>query len=349
MSGNAERRQRAQSLHERLIEHGRVPLLSWHHVEELMGGEDDEAALRRIHLLQELPMIAFLRLPKDDLGLGSIVQILAAEAMAASEGLRDLASVRDRAKELLLRIGPGVQAVGEDARIWKYIRPIMHSRKMHLEMVSAFGPMKIFDENQTIGALSKSEINSPRQIRARIDEIYVRVVKEALQATRQDVARSHAMADAFMKGVIDLMPPAGTSVRELIVSMLVKQGLDEAEIRDEAVLADLSRLAAFRNQLRIIAPQTGRSFSALKTVPMETLPSQIIAKALRVHGQARLERPGSDVHDGHLAALAAYCSVLYVDKRTAEDFVRVQRKEPQLARLIGKIAKGADFEALLRS
>lgn len=45
--------------------------------------------------------------------------------------------------------------------------------------------------------------------------------------------------------------------------------------------------------------------------------------------------------------LAAYCAVLYVDERTAEDFARAQRKEPRLKGLIGDVAKAADFEARL--
>jgi hypothetical protein len=68
---------------------------------------------------------------------------------------------------------------------------------------------------------------------------------------------------------------------------------------------------------------------------------------LKNHGQPRERRPGSDVHDSHLAVLAAYCDVLYVDKRTAEDFRQARQKDPRLDRMIGEIAKAADFEALL--
>jgi len=52
-------------------------------------------------------MLAYLRLPKDEVGLGSIAQVLAAEAMAASEGHGDLISIRDRARE---RIHHGAQS-----------------------------------------------------------------------------------------------------------------------------------------------------------------------------------------------------------------------------------------------
>jgi hypothetical protein len=130
------------------------------------------------------------------------------------------------------------------------------------------------------------------------------------------------MADDFVARVVAMMPPPATTVRELLVSSLVSQGLDEDEVRDECILADLSRLALFRSHLRVVASDTGRSFEALKKVPMDILASRIIGEALRAHGQRRQLRPGSDLNDGYLGVLAAYSAVLYVDKRTAEDFAR---------------------------
>lgn len=344
---DGERRRRACSLLDRLIERGRVPLLSWHHWEELMGGEDDAGARARVGFVQRMPLVAYLRLPHEEAGLGSIAQVLAAEAIAASEGARDLLAVRDRARALLLRTGTGADAIGEYAWVWDAVRPVLRSRKPNTDMVAALGPLRSFDESRTIGELSKLEINSPAEMRVQLSQTHARVLQEAMTSTGGDALRSRAMADAFMARVVAMMPPPGTTVRELLVRTLVEQGVDEHEVRDESVLADLTRLALFRSHLRVVATETGRSFAALKRVPLDLLPSQVIGDALRRHGRARARRPGSDVHDAHLGVLAGYCAVLYVDKRTAEDFARARRKEPRLTGLIGEIAKGADFEVLL--
>lgn len=340
-------RQRARALHAKLMEQGRIPLLSWHHLEELLGGDDDDAARARVAFLQDLPMMAYLRLPKDKVGLGSIAHVLAAEVIAASEGRGDLISVRDRARELLLKTGSGTQAIGEDAWVWEVVRPMLRSGNSKSDMIAALSPLRTFDENRTIGELAKSASNSPGLMRAHLNQIHERALRQAKQSTGGDAPRARAMADDFMARVVANMPPPGITVREVLVSSLVGQGLDEAEVRDEHVLADLSRLAVFRSQLRVVASETGRSFEALKKVPMDVLPSRIIGEALRAHGQSRPLRPGSDLNDGYLGVLAAYCAVLYVDKRTAEDFTRAQRKEPRLKGLIGEIIKAADFEALL--
>jgi len=346
-STHADRRGRALSLHGRLLEQGRIPLLSWHHLEELLGGDDDAAARDRISFLQSLPLVAWLRLPKDEAGLGSAAHVRAAEAIAASEGLNDLLAIRDRARELLLRTGTGVQAIGEEGWVWDAVRQMLRSRKGGSDMVAALGPLRTFDESRTIGELSKGEINSPREMRAQLGIIHAKALNEATQSTGGDTVRARAMADEFIERVLAIMPPPGTTVRDLLVSSLVDQGLDESEVRDECVLADLSRLGVFRSQFRTIASETGHSFDALRQVPMEMLPSWVITEALRKHGQTRTLRPGSDLHDSHLAVLAAYCAVLYVDKRTAEDFRRAEQKEPRLGGLIGEIAKAGDFDGIV--
>lgn len=346
-AGDRERRQRAALLHGRLLEQGRIPLLCWHHLEELLGGDDDAKARKRVSFLMSLPLIAWIRLPKDEVGLGSAAQVRAAEAIAASEGLNDLIAIRDRARELLLRTGTGSQAIGEEAWVWEAVRPMLRARKSRSDMVAALGPLRTFDESRTIGELSKGTINSPQEMRTQLGKIYAKALQEATQSTGGDEVRARAMADEFVERVVAMLPPPGTTVRDLLVSSLVDQGVEEAEVRDECVLADLSRLGVFRSQLRTIASETGHSFDALKGVTMDVLPSWVIAEALRKHGQGRTLRPGSDLHDRHLAVLAAYCDMLYVDKRTAEDFRRAEEKQPQLAGLIGEIAKARDFDDIV--
>lgn len=92
---------------------------------------------------------------------------------------------------------------------------------------------------------------------------------------------------------------------------------------------------------------TGRSFADLKHVSMDLNPSFAIEEAIQAHRQPREKLPGSDLHDRHLAVLAAYCDVLFVDRWTSEDLLRVRRKEPLIEALLGEVRKAADFGALL--
>jgi len=347
ISGDHARRAQALGLHERLLDLGRIPLLSWHHLEELLGVEDDETARSRVAFIQSLPLIAWMRLPHEEAGLGSIIQVLAAEAVAASEGCLGLVSIRDRARQLMLRTGPGSDAIGSESWVWGAMRPLLRARQPQIDMVAALSPLRTFDESRTIGELARKSVKSPDEMRAQLRVIYDKALQEATNSTGGDAHRAKAMADQFMTRVIAHLPTPGTTVRDLLVSTLVSQGLDAEEIRDECVLADLSELGLFRSQLRVVASETGRSFDDLKGVSMAVLPSRVIGDALRKHGQHRKKRPGSDLSDAYLGVLAAYCDVLYVDKRTAEDFRRAIGKEPKLSGLIGDVAKAVDFADLL--
>jgi hypothetical protein len=347
-SADAARRARAVDMHGKLLERGLVPLLTWHHLEELLGVDDDRTAARRIAFLQALPLVAWIRLDGDDVGLGSIAQVLAAEVIAACEGCATLADVRDRARQLLVRSGPGVSAIGSEGEVWEMVRPALRSRSKKSDAIAALSPLRTFDDRQTIGELSKCRINDPAGMRAQLHRIHAAAFAQALTATDGNKAFAEQMARSFVYEVLELLPPPATSVRDLLVSTLVAQGLDEDEIRDESVLADLNELALFRSHLRVVAPLTGRPFDALKRIPKTIIPSQLITTALKVHGQQRARRSGSDLTDAYLGALAPYCDLLFVDKRTAEDFRRALSKEPFLSSLpLARIAKGRDFTDLL--
>jgi hypothetical protein len=160
---DANQREGARSLHRRLLDQGRIPLLTWHHLEELLGHEDGARAKARVTHLQALPLVAYLRLDKDKIGLGSIVQVLAAETIAASEGHRDLISIRDRARELLLKTGSGTQAVGVESWLWEVIRPELQSRSDKMDTIAALRHLRTFDEKQTISELLKAEITLRRR------------------------------------------------------------------------------------------------------------------------------------------------------------------------------------------
>ena len=159
-------------------------------------------------------------------------------------------------------------------------------------------------------------------------------------------AEARAIADQFMAEVMAMMPEKDVHPRQFMVDTYVRQGLDPDEVSDERTIAELSTLATFRTQLRVVAEKANLSFDRLKRIRMESLPSWRIADALGRYGQKRTVRPGSDSHDRALAVLAAYTDVLYVDKRTHEDLRRVVAKAPEIAALFGSIEKASRYEEI---
>ena len=240
MSRDKARRAEAEGFHARLVESGRIPLLSWHHLEELLGVEHDQTAQYRVDFLQSLPLIAWMRLPHQAEGLGSIVEVLAAEAIAAAEGCPDFLSIRDRARQLLLRTGPGRSAIGSESWVWGVVRPCLRSRHPERDLVAALSPVKLFNDTCTIGELARASIITPDNLRARFHQIHAKILQEATNSVGGDVYRGKIMADEFIAQVVDMFPSRTLSIREFLVSILIRQGVDYDEIRDDCRLSDLS-------------------------------------------------------------------------------------------------------------
>lgn len=340
------KRQVARDLHRRLLDQGRIPFLSWHHLEELLVVDEPANASARVSYLQSLPMIAWMRTPGEP-GIGGVLDILAAEAITYGAGCRSLSEVRDHVRSHLLTTGTGVDAIGQDGWIWDVARPMMRERRPHVGMVSALSGMRTLDERQTVGELCKREVRSPADRQQMMAATHRDAFLWAKAAdTRRSDAEALAMANEFVRRVSEEMPAGDMPIRQLIVETYGRQWIDEHEIRDECTIAELSELGTFRSHLRIVADKAGLPLEALKQVSMRSLPSWRINDALKRHGQERSTRPASDVHDQHLAVLAAYTDVLFVDKRTLEDFRRVKSKEPELTALFGKVTKASVFEAI---
>ena len=347
LSADRARHDAARGFHQRLLDLGRIPFLSWHHLEELLGIEDEANARARITFLQSLPLIAWMQFPQEPAGLGAITDILAAEAIAVDAGCDSPATVRVHVRRLLMRIGPASDAIGTESWMWQMVRPEILARRPHVGMVAALSGFGTFDDSQTVGQVVKKAKRSPEGMVRAMAAIHAQARREAMAAdTKRGPAEAHAMADEFVSRVRAMMPTRDMTVREFLVSTYVAKGLDPDEVRDQSRLADLSALATFRGHLRVVAEKTNLSFDRLNQVRMEQLPSWKIVQAQRKHGQQRTERPGSNVTDEHLAVLAAYSDILYVDKRAHEDFRRVLQKAPDIAPLIGAVAKTGRYSDL---
>lgn len=344
LSPDRDRQDMARSFHQRLLDQGKIPFLSWHHLEELLCIESDENARRRVAFLQSLPLIAWMRAPGDEAGLGGITDILASEAIAADQGSDAPSDVRDAVRQRLMRTGTAEEAIGSEAWVWEAVRPALLARRPHIGMVAALGGFRVTDDSQTVAQIAAQQLRTPEDRDRMLAAIHAKVFREALATdSRRSQEEALAMANAFITRVIAMAPADGISVRELVTSKYVAQGVDPDEIRDESLLSELSDLGTFRSHLRVVAENTGLSFDRLKRVKMNRLPSWLITNALRRFGQERVARPGSDVHDEHLAVLAAYTDQVFVDKRTHEDFRRVLQKAPDIASLVGTISKASRY------
>ena len=97
------------------MERGWLPLLCWHHLEELLQHRDDQLVDARLRYLWNWPLMAWVRPSDAEAGPGSILDVLKAEvAVAHSNPSADALQVRDLARDQRLSFGPATDAIPDD-------------------------------------------------------------------------------------------------------------------------------------------------------------------------------------------------------------------------------------------
>ena len=115
--------------------------------------------------------------------------------------------------------------------------------------------------------------------------------------------------------------------------------IEPNDIGPSTTMAEVGALSVFRKQVRVAARSAGLSETLARRLDMSAFPSWLINRALTLHAQDQAERKVSNLTDAHLAALAPYADILFVDKRTKETFRRAAPKMPELVSLVRDVRR----------
>lgn len=347
LGADASKRRDAYRFVDSLLESGRCILLTFHHVTELLAIDDPELAADRLEFLRSIPFLSWLSLGEDAFDLGGITDILAAEALCAYGGA-DTAVIRQTVKEQIIRWGSGAQILPDDPLFVDFVGEWARQSADHARTITGIVPIPIMNQQITVGELLQERMRTPEDMSATLKTIHRRVAYELHERGDKRITNAAERATMFMQEVMELRQQLPNDVRQLVLAGLKMQGIDEDEITMNMTMGDLGDLGVFRQQLRVVSPKTGISFEHLKRkVQEDILPSRIVQKTLRKFAHKNSDRQGSNLTDGHLAALAPYVDVLYVDKRVAENFRVASAKAPAMRAIIGDIRKASGWRDIL--
>lgn len=331
---------------QRLAETGWVPLLSWHHLEELLYHHDLAVAEERVRFLSALPVVGWITDADGDAGFGSIVDIMSAEAAAPfGRPAASAVEVRDRARGGLIRVGTGLAAMELYARTWRDLQPYFWQRAEENRGVVAITRSKVSDpSSRRICDLLASQLRSPTDAEAELNAMMERLTQEVRDRGHKRIKDPAAVAEDFYRRVAETAVSFPSSIRAFVIEGLIIKGIEAADIGAETTLGELDDIGIFRGRLKVAAEAGDLPWPALKNqVRREQFPSWIIDRGLRLHGQDVPEHKGSELTDGHLACLAAYADLIYVDKRTKESSRRASLKSAAFASVIHRVEKAARY------
>lgn len=346
-SRDAKTRREANRFPTALLEKGYCILLSFHHLQELMAIDDEDRVTDRLDFIRRLPFLSWTGLENAEFKLGGIVDILAAEALAAYRHGGEATSVRTTARSLLIRSGSGADIIVDDPLFAQLVGAWARDSADRARTITGIVPVQFLNPETKIGTLLSGKLRSSTDIERIVAQMQRVLMAELRARGDRRIEDADARAGAFMADVWKLRSQLPNDPRSLVLNGLELQGIDEDEIHPDMTVAELGELGIFRDQLRIVAPILDVPFERLKRcVCADQLPSRIIRSRLAEVSQELPERKGSDLNDSHLAALAPYADILYVDKRTAENFRRAFQKYPGLKELTGQVRKASDWRAI---
>lgn len=348
---NGRARAAARRFYEEVSKAGFTILFCWHHLEELMAVEDRALAARRLTFIRGLPFLAWIGTVPEGDGLGAITDIMAAEVEAAIDGA-SVAAVRASAKSRLLRFGAGEDVIVDHPGYLSLVQWHAQSRVQSDRTITAIAPFHFLEPSSRVRDLMSQGMRSESEVRLALQAQHRALSKEISDRGDERITDAERRSFEFLESMLDLRRTLPNTARELVLGGYALCGIDADEIGEEATVGEMDRLVGFRCQLRVITGKLGLEFDSVKgKISPNQLPHDVIRAALLRHGQSRNRRPGSDLIDSYLAALGPYCDVLFVDRRTAEDFRRAKSREPSLHQILGRVEKAAsyrDIPAVLR-
>lgn len=348
-SSDAVQRARSQAFEAQLDETGWVPLVCWHHLEELLN-HTEAVVERRVEFLCGLPVVGWVAHRGGEAFPGGIIDLVGAELQAVLDVPdRTVGEVRESARGSILRVGTGGEAFGGFKTIWRDLLPHLreHAESARRNVAITRATFNDTDKTKIVDLLRGRFRDVAGQSEA-IATMTARLAAEVRARGDRRIADADAVATEFFQRVTDTAAELPDDARLFVIRGLIAKNIEPGDIGPETTLGDLDDIGIFRGQLKVVAEAVGLSWAAIKgRVHPDSFPSWVIGQNLRRYGQDVPERKGSDLNDGYLLALAAYADLTLVDKRALENVRRAKTRSAEFAGLIGNVAKAAIYSEVM--
>lgn len=346
-SRDSELRSRANGFAEALLRRGLIPVVTIHHMAELLSVSDEAQAMERVDFIRGLPCIAWLKIDQADGLPEGVVSLAASECRAACEGAGTLEDVRRCVRAGAFRFGSGQDGLGE-SWVWRELRPHMVAQAESARRVAAIAPVDFGNEHQTVGDLVTGRFRAQSEAKAALSGIQAMLAGEISSRGDRRIEKPGEMASDFIAEVASRGPLGASSVEAFVYDTYARLGVARDEIRPEMTLSELGDLVIFRSKLKVLAEVVGRTAEDLwANVRQDQLPHWILGEAIRKYRHPSKRRSGSELNDNHLAMLAPYVDYLYVDRNTADAFRRMADAGHESTNWIGRVARATDYNSIL--
>jgi hypothetical protein len=339
------RQKRARFLETAISDSGSVIVLSYHHIEELLSHQRDEVVQQRISYIQSLPMVAAVSSFRRDGLIGAITDIQSFEISAAfNNPLGELLAVRDEVAKNIFRLCSGADLLRPFLPHLAELRQHFSDRKLRNgEIIGISRSASAGNAGEKIVDLLKGQVRTPEGVKKQFERLHQNLADDLRTRGDKRIDNPEHSSAAFLDSVkrLGLQAVRGDNPARQILEL---SGIELSDIGPETTVGDVGNMAVFRKKLALLNEQMGFPWAALRErVPEERLPSGVISGAIARYHPDTKEWDGSELADRHLACLAAYADVTFVDKRTLEASRQAKQKSKPFASVIRSIERAADY------
>jgi len=339
----------ALALMEALMTGSDVLVLSFHHFQELLVYGDARVVAEQIRVLEAFPLVALVTNQRGDGVAGSIFDLQVVEVLAAFRYPKATPRmVRDAVRSGLFRLTSGAEAVRVFQRELpllqpEFVRMAARSRKIVAIAQSDFTGVG----HRKVSEFLTGGLHAPIDIQRNLARLGAALESDIRQHGDKKIPDKGAVSAAFMADIAERGRALEGSDNPGL-QILAWSDVDRDEITPDTTVGEVSDWAAFRTKLKQMNEALNLPWRELKRGVSESrIPSGIIDRALKRFRPRSAEWKGSDLIDTHLACLASYCDITFMDKRTHEGLQVARKKMKELDSILRRVEKAKNTRVVL--
>ncbi len=350
-SGDTSARENALTFVKGLADLGCSIVVELTHLIELLRHKNPAVVDDRMRFLRSLPLIAWPRPYDRHWFVGSCsLDIGAREIERFLEGTnQSFADILEAVRVDLWETGVGNDMFPDRPEFWSELVSNFQGSEQQDRYIASFAKPGAHD----VGSRRVGDAKLAPPIPER--EIPLRAARLAEQLTDHVEESGDKRLENVRGEAVGFAGETSERIRAILASggdiaewVCREHGIPRSLVDDDMSVSELGDLAVESNQLRILARRLDPLLHVdLTVVPPGSLPTLSMNRELTAIQQKASRVSGSDLGDGHLAALCLYADVTEVDRRTAEYLGQIQRNHSKLGAVMRSFVRSSEYPTLL--
>jgi hypothetical protein len=345
-SPDGDARRRAKDALSTLLASDWIPLVSWHHFEELLCHAEEKVVANRIAFIRSLRHISWVKSPAGRGHLGSIVDLLEAEIRAALSALEgDAPEYREKVRASIVHFGAPDEL--ETLELWREVRPLLQARQERSRQVASIAHTEVQELQPRVLELTKMQALDDQSALSLFRNQAAALARQLAERGDRRLQEATHVASAFQEDVFQAFRKMRDSGAAPLEAFLREFDVPPEDITEDMNLEAFAEIAEKRKRLRVVCDGSGLDLDRVwPRLRYAKIPSLWVQEEIRRARKSAPRASGSDLNDSHLAAFAPYLNAVVVDRRTHEYLSQGCRRTASFRTVVGRFLRVSSYEEL---